>query len=50
VKRLIEGFSEFQRIYNRYGRNKVAAVNELWEHYSDSYFFYRLYVFVGETR
>ncbi len=43
-------FSEFQSIYNRYGRNKAMALNELWEDYGDSYFFYRLYVFPGETR
>ncbi len=43
-------FSEFQSIYNRYGRNKAMALNELWENYGDSYFFYRLYVFPGETR
>ena len=43
-------FSEFQRIYNLYGKNKAMALNELWENYGDSYFFYRLYVFPGETR
>jgi hypothetical protein len=43
-------FSEFQSIYQHYGRNKAMALNELWENYSDSYFFYRLYVFPGVTR
>jgi len=43
-------FSEFQRIYNLYGKNRAMALNELWEDYSDSYFFYRLYVFGGVKR
>ena len=43
-------FSEFQSIYQHYGRNKAMALNELWGNYSDSYFFYRLYVFPGVTR
>lgn len=43
-------FSEFQNIYKRYGRNRAMAMNELWEDYGDSYFFYRLYVFPGVKR
>jgi len=43
-------FSEFQSIYKRYGRNRAMAMNELWENYGDSYFFYRFYVFPGDTR
>lgn len=45
-----ERHAGFIDVYNRHGRNKEAALNELWENYRDSYFFYRLYVFPGVKR
>jgi len=42
--------SGFLDIYNRNGRNKQAALNELRINYGDSYLFYSLYGFSGAKR
>ncbi len=44
TQRQIEGFS---RVFNNYGKNKQAAINELVEGYGGSYLFYYLYGFSG---
>ena len=43
-------FAGFARIANRYGPNKWAALGELSESYTDSYFFYFSYVQAGATK
>jgi hypothetical protein len=40
-------FKDYLHIYNRYGANKRAAVNELKKKYGDSYLFYSMYGFSG---
>jgi hypothetical protein len=42
-----ERIDEFIRIYDRYGRSKEAAFDELAKDYGNSYFFYDLYGFSG---
>jgi hypothetical protein len=44
TQRQIEGFS---RVFNNYGKNKQAAINELVKDYGGSYLFYHLYGFSG---
>jgi len=40
-------FKDYLQIYNRYGANKRAAVNQLKKKYGDSYLFYSMYGFSG---
>ena len=40
-------FEGYLHIYNRYGGNKRAAVDELKKKYGDSYLFYSMYGFSG---
>ncbi|MHC4738299.1 MAG: DUF6057 family protein [Planctomycetota bacterium] len=42
--------TDFLDIYNRNGRNKQEALNELRKNYGDSYLFYSLYGFSGAKR
>jgi hypothetical protein len=43
-------FAGFLNIFDRYGGNKRAALNELMKKYGDSYLFYSMYSFVEEKR
>ncbi|MFH1716412.1 MAG: DUF6057 family protein [Planctomycetota bacterium] len=38
---------QFSQVFNRYGRNKPAAFDELARDYGDSYFFYHIYGISG---
>jgi hypothetical protein len=43
-------FTDFINIYNRYGGDKYAALNEMRKNYGDSYLFYSLYGFSGAEK
>ncbi len=48
--RLKQNIERFSRTFNRYGKNKQAALRELAAGYGDSYFFFNLYGLSGVKR
>lgn len=43
-------YKDFIQVYNRYGRNNQAALNDLMRDYGDSYFFYYIYGYSGKRK